>query len=214
MPCWKNTHPLQLSIHHRNTAFVAYKSTPLELLASLVPGPCLLPSRWHHLLDLATCYFIRQAEINISVQCWAQISMHCLLISPDGNTTFGVQLCYLLPINTSISPVPSISRSLVHLSVNRANISWLLCRDHILPMSGLQAFIQNKFICSFTKKICWYPPQAEYYMLSIGVPLLLSLIKTPIWLSNLLKQLQPPCQSLLHHFNTKLFNWQSLSATF
>ena len=77
----------------------------------------LLASCWHHLFGLATCYFKRQAAINTSVQSWAQISMHSLLISPDGITTFGALLCYSLQVNPLTSPVPSIPRSLGNMLI-------------------------------------------------------------------------------------------------
>ena len=112
-------------------------------------------------------------------------------------------------MNSSISPVPSISRSLVHLSTLLILTQLLQCRNKstschfIPPMSGLQNLHLNQIYLPS----CWETlliSFASWLLHAIHwCALLSSLIKTPIRLSNLLEQLQPPWQWLLHHSNAQ-----------
>ena len=89
------------------------------------------------------------------------------------------QIC-LPSCRESVSPMLSIARSLVHLLtllkinqiVSMRNTSWLLLITY-LQCLVFKPSLQSKFTCPLARRIWWYPPRVDCYMLSIGVPLLL-----------------------------------------
>ena len=132
--------------------------------------------------------------------------MHCLLISPDGITTFGVISCSWLPMNTNISPVPSIKRSLIHLSTLLISTQLLQIvsmheKSRLLKITYLQCRV---FKPSFESNVL------TYLLRESDDDLRRLIIACYITVASA-SAASPSCQLLLHHSNAQFFNRTSLA---
>ena len=132
--------------------------------------------------------------------------MHCLLISPEGITTFSVLSCYLLPMNTNISPVPSITRSLMHLSTLLISTQLL----QIVSMHEISRLLKITYLQCRVFKPSFKSNVLTYLLRESDEGLRKLIIACYISVASA-SAASPSCQLLLHHSNAKFFNRKSLA---
>ena len=134
--------------------------------------------------------------------------MHCLLISPDGITTFGVLSCSWLPMNTNISPMPSITRSLVHLSTLLISTQLL----QIVSMHEISRLLKITYLQCRVFKPSFESNVLTYLLRESDDDLRKLIIACYISVASA-SAASPSCQLLLHHSNAQFFNRKSLASS-